>query len=366
METLFASSHPSGSKALYLLAVLVIAAAAWAYRTPMDISVQARGIVRPEGDPVRVVSEAGGRIRAVHVTEGSRVRLGDPLVQLDTRDLELKKRALETRIHFTEIRLADLQRQLDDATAIEAQSGSVEAFDRDTAQRHARSALENAQLRFTRTQLLLDQGLVARQVYDDARTALAQAEAEESRLSGKSLELKRAQAEAHIRDLIAGSTPLRSDLAVLYHELEQCRMDMDRLTITSPLDGQITSLASLHAGEILSPAAAIAAIAPESGSLIVESWLPTPDRAFVVPGQSVRLQADTFLPDQYSAIDGTVLSISPDARFNESLAGAFRVSIAPAPDSPELHMGMTFAVHFITRQERLLWLLFHKIKRSFE
>jgi len=44
----------------------------------------------------------------------------------------------------------------------------------------------------------------------------------------------------------------------------------------------------------------------------VESWLPAADRAFVRAGQSVRLQTDAFPPDQYNAVNGTVLSISPD------------------------------------------------------
>lgn len=366
MKIMSAPSHLSGSAVVYVLAALIATVAAWAYWTPIDISVQARGIVRPEGDPIRVVSETGGRIRTIHVKEGSRVRLGDPLLQLETRDLELKKTALETRIHFTEIRLADLRQQLDDAIAIEVQSRSVDELERDSAERNARSALENARLRFTRAQVLLKEGLLARQAYDDARIALVQAEAEESRLSEKSLDLKRSQAEAHLHDLIAGSTPIRSELADLYHDLEQCRLDIDRLTIISPVDGQITSLVPLHDGEIISPATAIGTIVPEMRSLIIESWVPTSDRVFITPGQPVRLQAETFPPDQYDAIDGTVLSISPDARFNESLTGTFRVLVRPALNSPELHMGMTFLVHFITRQERMLWLLFQKVKRSFE
>jgi multidrug resistance efflux pump len=366
MKTAFLHSRPSGVTVLYALAALVLAAAAWAYFTPIDISVQARGIVRPEGDPIRLVSEAGGRIRDIYVHEASEVHQGDPLIQLDTRDLILKERSLETRIHFTELRLDDLKRQVDDTTAIEEQSTSLDAFDRDAALRNAQAALENARLRYARTDLLLREGLIARQLYDEARLALTQAEADELRLSTKSTELKRAQAEAHLRDLAAGNLPLRAELAALYHELGQTRLALDRLTITSPVDGQITSLASLHADEIISQGTSIAAVVPRSQPPVVESWLPTAERAFVSPGQTVRLQTDAFPPDQYNAVNGTVLSISPDARFNESLNGAFHVLIAPAPDSPELHMGMTFQVHFITRRERALWLLFQKIKRSFE
>ena len=130
--------------------------------------------------------------------------------------------------------------------------------------------------------------------------------------------------------------------------------------------GQVTSLASLHTGEILSAGTTIAAIVPRSQSLVIESWLPASERPFVKPDQRVRLQTESFPPDQYNALDGAVLSISPDARFNESLTGAFRVLITPARFNPELRLGMTFEVHFITRQERLLWLLFQRIRRNFD
>jgi len=366
MKAAFAPSHHSGSKTLYALTSLVLAATGWAYVTPIDISVHARGIVRPKGDPVRIISEVSGRIRHLYTKEGSSVREGDVLLQLDTRDLLLKQRTLESRIHYTELRLADLQRQVTDATAIEGQSASIDVLERETARRNARAGLENARLRLARTDSLLEQGLIARQVYDDARLALEQAEAEESRLSAKSTELKRAQGEAHLRDLIAGATPLRAELAALYNELAQTRLEINRFSLTSPVDGQVTSFASLHTGEILSAGTTIAAIVRDSQSVLIESWLPAAERPFVKLDQRVRLQTESFPPDQYNASDGAVLSISPDARFNESLTSAFRVLITPDPFNPELHLGMTFEVHFITRQERLLWLLFQRIRRNFD
>ncbi|PYS24629.1 MAG: hypothetical protein DMG11_24075 [Acidobacteria bacterium] len=151
MKTASVLWRPSGGTALYALTALVFAAAAWAYFTPIDISVRAPGIVRPQGDPIRIVCEVGGRIRDVHVREGSEVHQGDPLIQLDPRDLILRQRSFETRIHFTELRIHDLQRQVDDTTAIEGQSTSLDAVDRDGARRNAQAALENARLRYTRS-----------------------------------------------------------------------------------------------------------------------------------------------------------------------------------------------------------------------
>jgi multidrug resistance efflux pump len=317
MKTNFVPLSLSGSKTLYGLTALVIIAGVWAYLTPIDIAVSARGIVRPQGDPIRIVSETGGRIKKVQLEEGAIVRAGAVLLQLDTRDLLLKMRSLESRIHYSELQ---------------------HTRNRDAA----RMAVENARIRFARADLLLHQGLIARQLHDDSRSALTQAEAEESRLSDN------------------------AELGTLYHDLEQTRLQLDRLTITSPAAGQITSLASLHAGEILGPGTAIAALVPRSHNLVIESWLPSSDRTYVIQGQVVRLQTDSFPADQYNGLEGTVLSISPDARFNESLSGTYRVLITPSPYSAELHLGQTFNVHFITRQQRLLWLLFDKVSAEFD
>jgi multidrug resistance efflux pump len=365
MKDAFLYSPRNSAISLYILAVIVAVAVGWAYLTHIDISVHARGIVRPEGEPIRIISEAGGRIHRIHVKEGDQVHAGDPLVQLDTQNLTLKQRSLETRINFTELRLADLQRQVDDAAAVEERSASADSFDHEAAQFSARVNLENARVRFARMDLLFREGLVPRQTYDESRMALSQAEADSARLSSKSLELKRAQAAVRVRDLAAQMTPLRADLAALYHELEQTRLDIDRLTVTAPNDGQLTSFAPLHADEILSPGATLGAVVSGSNSLVIECWLPSTDRSYVSVGNSVRLRSESLAHDGYDAFDGTISSISPDARFNDALNGAYRVLITPGSFAPELKLGMTFEVNFITKQDRLLLLLFEKIRIGF-
>ena len=365
MKNPFLYSSRNSAVSLYILAVIIVVAVVWAYLTPIDISIRARGVVRPDGEPVRIISEVGGRIHRIHVKEGDHVHAGDPLIQLDTRDLSLKQHSLETRIHFTELHLADLQRQIDDAATVEERSASVDSFDHDAAQASVQVNLENARVRFARMDLLFREGLVARQAYDESRMALSQAEADGARLSSKSLELKRAQAAVRLRDLAAQMTPLRAEAAALYHELEQTRLDMNRLTVMAPNDGQLTSFAALHTEEILSPGATLGSVVSGSNALVIECWLPTPDRLYINVGNSVRLRSESFTHDEYDAFDGTISYISPDARFNDALNGAYRVLITPGPSSPELKLGMTFEVNFITRQDRLLLLLFEKIQSGF-
>lgn len=364
MKNAFVHPAPGSPKSLYLLSTTVAVAALWAYLTPIDVSIRSRGIVRPEGLPVRIVAEVSGRIQTIYVKEGDHVRMGDPLVQLDIRELSLKRLAIETRIQFTELRLADLERQTKDKIALDDMAASVDLASHDASQRAADLNLDSARLRLARTQLLLREGLIARQAYEESHLAVALAESEKARLSTKSLELKRSQSAADIRTLMAQSTPLRADFASLRHDLDQTRLEIVRLTITAPNDGQITSLAAVHIGEFLSAGTTLAAVVPSSHSLIIESWLPTSDRSYIDEGQTVRLRSESFAAGD-SSFDGIISSISPDAHFNESFTGSYRVLITPGPSQSELRLGMTFAVNFITRQDRLLWIVFGRIRMAF-
>jgi multidrug resistance efflux pump len=128
----------------------------------MDVSLPVPGDFRFQDGPVPVVIEVSGRIRDVHVSEGSTVHVGDVLVQLDNTELLLRKSFLESQIHSAELHAAEL----------------------------------------------------------------------------------------HL------------DLLNLYRELRQLQMDLDRLTITSPTDGEIVSLEALHRGEAIQAGTAIAIIYP--------------------------------------------------------------------------------------------------------
>ena len=113
--------------------------------------------------------------------------------------------------------------------------------------------------------------------------------------------------------------------------------------LKTPFAGLIHSMTALHPGEILKAGTAIAQITPVEGDLVIETWLPANERRLVHEGQKVRVQAE-----RGESFQGEVISISP----------TYRVLIKPAQFEPALCDGMTLQIHFITRQERLLWILF--------
>jgi multidrug resistance efflux pump len=354
----------SGEATLYALALLSAVAAAWAYHTPIEVVVQAKGIVRPDGQTVQVTTEIGGRISKVCVAEGDEVRQGDVLVQLDTRELAAKRRKLQSQIHFAELRLAALRELTAEALDAEHQSVSVDQLQDRAGEESSRAGLDQARARFMQTDQLFREGLVSKQAFEDARVALDRARADYSKWSANLGELKRAQSEVRLRERENEVASARTDLAMLYEQLRQHEFEFDRLTITSPTNGRITSMAPVHPGEVTTPGTSIAALIPRDRILVIESWIPSGERDWVKEGQRVRAKPDELHSDPARSLDGVVLSISPDARITDTLA-THRVLIRIVGSSLAVHLGQTFQVRFITREQRLLWVMFQRIYDAF-
>jgi multidrug resistance efflux pump len=309
------------------------------------------------------MAEVSGRIRKLNLTEGALVNRGDILIQLDSREIEIREREIESSIHAVEQRLSELEARIDDTASIDEQLEAADLVESEAGKHASQVNLDQAQFRFRRASELFSAGLISRQTLDESHVSLSQAKLEQLRASARSPSIKSAQNRARLRELAAGAVPMRAELVALYAQLEQARLGHDRLSITSPCDGELAVVTPLHVNEILVAGKPIAFIVPEHYSMVVEAWLSASDRPFVSVGQNVRLQSDSVPQDEYDRIDGRVDYISPDAMFDDS-HGLYRVVISVDTPPVPLHLGMTFRAYFVTREEPLLWLLYQKVKRE--
>lgn len=124
-------------------------------------------------------------VRTVHVREGDRVAAGQPLIELDDREVTAQRRHAEAALVEAQGAREETLR------AIAAADRAVEAA---TAQQ------ELARTTWTRYRRLLDQGIVAAQEYDEtaARYRVAAAEVARAHEIRASLLARQAQAEAAI------------------------------------------------------------------------------------------------------------------------------------------------------------------------
>jgi len=99
--------------------------------------------------------------------------------------------------------------------------------------------------------------------------------------------------------------------------LNRATDQVDRTTITSPIEGIVKSLQNHTLGGVVQPGATVMDIVPRSENLVIEAKLHPNDIGFVSKGQQVLVKVNTYDYARYGSLRGKVKSISADSLTNE-------------------------------------------------
>jgi len=301
---------------LVILVLLVAAGAAawWIYglrkkEEPLALS----GSI--EARDVEVGSLVGGRVAAVHVEEGARVRKDDPLVTFETDlgALQIK----EQRARVEEMR---------------AQLARVTAGPRSEETARARAEAENSERERRRLKALSDEGVIGRQQYEDAATRARVAQETYREL----------QRGSRAEDLAAARAALDREEQRLAYLLRQSQ----EAVVRAPADGIVESL-DLRPGDLVGPNQPVARIL-EPGQLWVRVWIPEPSLGHVRVGQRAAITVDSFPGRQFP---GSVVEIRQQGEYTprnvqtrkQRMDQVFGAKVAIDP-TPELKPGMAAEV----------------------
>ena len=241
-----------------VLATLVVATLVWwrAQRQPKEIVLS--GTL--EARTVEVGSLTGGRVVRVLVDEGQHVAAGQLIVQLETTTID---RQLDEQRAVIEAAKANLAKALAGPRQEEiAQAAAVAA--NDERDRH-------------RLQVLWRDGIVAKQLYDDAATK-AKTSAEQL------LMLKRGTRKEDIDAARAAVEQQQRRLATLMKQ----RAETD---VAAPNAGTVQSMV-LRPGDLVAPNQPVAEIL-EPSELWVRVYVPETELHLVRVGQPVRIRIDS-------------------------------------------------------------------------
>jgi HlyD family secretion protein len=308
-------------RARLLILVLVVAAgaAAWWFfglRKTEEPLVLSGSI---EARDVEVGSLVGGRVAAIHVEEGARVRKEDPLVTFETDlgALQIK----EQRARVEEVR---------------AQLARVTSGPRSEETARARAEAENAERERRRLKALFDEGVIGRQQYEDAatRARVAQESYRERQRGSRSEDVAAARAALDREE---------QRLAFLLRQSEEA-------VVRAPADGVVESL-DLRPGDLVSANHPVARIL-EPGQLWVRVWVPEPSLGLVRVGQPVAITVDTFPGREFR---GRVVEIRQQGEYTprnvqtlkQRMDQVFGVKVAVDP-TPDLKPGMAALVRLIS------------------
>jgi len=290
-----------------VLATLVVATLVWwrAQRAPKEIVLS--GTL--EARTVEVGSLTGGRVDRVLVDEGQRVAAGQLLVQLETTTID---RQLDEQRAAIEAAKANLAKALAGPRAEEiAQAAAVAA--NDERDRH-------------RLQVLWRDGIVAKEMYDDAATKAKTS-------SEQLLMLKRGTRKEDIDAARAEVEQQQRRLATLMKQRAETN-------VVAPNAGVVQSI-GLRPGDLLAPNQPVAEIL-EPNELWVRVYVPATQVPLVHVGQAVRVRIATG-----QTFPGHIATIASKGEYTprnvqtraQRIDEVFAVKVIVEPN-PSLHAGM--------------------------
>ena len=288
-----------------------------------------------------------GYVASVPVTENEKVKAGDPLIVLDDGDYRIAAEQAQAQI-------TTQQRTLDRITAqIEAAKASLK--EAQAQQQAVQAAAANAVRSRDRAAQLRDTHVGSQAAYDDAATALDQANANVA-ASGAQV----AAADANIGVLQAQYKEAESTVRSLELAYDKAKRDLSFTVLKAPYDGVVGNL-SVKQGDLVSPGMKLAAIVPVR-QLYIEANFKETQLRHLMPGQKVKINIDAMGGKEF---DGTVASLAPasGAVFSllpaENATGNFTKIVQRVPvrisiprevlDSDRLQAGLSAVVDVDTR-----------------
>jgi hemolysin D len=385
LEVVETPPSPIGRAVGLTIILLFCAALGWASLGKVDVVATAPGKIVVNGRTKVIQPAETGVVRAIHVRDGTTVKAGDVLIELDPTisaaeldhvksdliaaelDIARLRAAIAADINpiadFTppagaSQRLVEMHRQFLASQKAE-HAAKLAEIDRQLAQKDAeRETIAATIAKFNATIPLLQERVdVRKYLYDKAigtkiiyltefqdlvgqqhDVLVQQSRLREAEAAVAGLAQAKFKVEAEYRrTLYDNLTKAEQRAAGLAQDVIKGEQKAKQQILSAPVDGVVQQLAVHTIGGIVTPAQTLAALVPLDSNLEIEAMVLNRDIGFVVPGQSAAIKIDTFNFTRYGLLDGRVLSISRDAitrdrheeRARDQPAGAESASSEP-------------------------------------
>jgi multidrug resistance efflux pump len=321
---------------LIVLAVIVIAAF-----LPWELKVAGDFTILPNA-MVQINPQVAGTLKAIYVDEGSLVKKGDLLAELQNLELsnayeETRGELASSRASLSLLKAGSRPEEIERARrAVETKKTDLDVAGRVEQERRMledtvakkEAQLANASSNFERSKALYDQGLIARNemerdqtAYSVAQKELAEAQGQlrvlEERTNGaRQLKMKElSQVESELNILLAGSRKesieaVEAEVAKLEEKLNILDRQLEQLKIRSPIDGQVTTpYLKNKIGEYIDKGSSFCQIV-DTKRVIVDMPVPEKEIGDVALGYPMVLKIRTYPKRSFMA---QVKTISPVA-----------------------------------------------------
>ncbi|AFZ34959.1 secretion protein HlyD family protein [Stanieria cyanosphaera PCC 7437] len=247
---------------------------------------------------------------------------------------------------------------------------------RDTQQRITQSQLQEmtnaSEQVFQANQSLRDLEAKITQNKGELATNLEEIKQLQAELTQKRAEREqiRLETQQKVQQLDLEIIQLESKIAETKNLLATARTKLAQFNLKAPVDGTVLTLNLQNTGEVVQPGDTVIEIAPEGANLMLSATLPNQEAGFVTKGMPVKIKLDAYPYQDYGVINGTVESVSADAKSDEKLGEIYQLDIALDKNyikdrgkQIEFKAGQTATADIIIRHRRIADILIDPIRQ---
>lgn len=401
---------PAPRVAMWMLIGFAFLAVLWASFGYIDVVATAQGKIVPNERTKTIQAMETATVKAIHVTDGQRVKAGEVLIDLDATTAQADQDRVQSDLGVALLQVARGQAMLaaldsgrslmltrpngvDDAKFAEAQrllAGQMAEVSAKQSRIEAETAKREAELRSTQELVrkleqtlpianqraqdfknLVDQNFVSKHGYLEREQARIEQEGDLANLRSRLKEVEAALRETRSqratllaetrRVSLDGITDGQQKIAALEQELRKADSRGKLMQLRSPVDGTVQQLVVHTVGGVVTPAQPLMVIVPGENLLEIEAFLENKDIGFIKLNQDAEVKIETFQYTKYGTIHAKVISLSHDAINDEKrgLIYSTRVNMDKASVNVEgtpvsLSPGMAVSVEIKTGKRRVI------------
>ena len=396
----------------------------WSFLAPLASATVASGIVNPGEGRVEINHLEGGILQTIHVTEGQRVEIGDPLVTLDDTTARAGQEELYTRYHYllstkarliaevaedkkimvpkeiAEVASPDVSRHIDGQQKLLESRLATFSLREDILDTRLRqlneqiAGFEGVIAALERQRELIEQEITGvRDLYErglqrlprllELERGLASIDADIAANRGRILETRQMKSEAEVQRLALLEQfyeRANNELVEAERQIAEVRSQLptrdDRLartTITSPVSGAVINIANLNEARVVRPGELLMEVVPKDVELTIDARVATTDIDRVFSGMSARVVLTAYKQRNLPQIHGSLVTVSPDALTDEKDGLPYYLAKIRLDDEalaavPEVTLmpGMPAEVLLLDEERTLVSYLFDPVMSSIE
>ncbi|MGC1268982.1 MAG: HlyD family secretion protein, partial [Croceibacterium sp.] len=289
-----AKRRRAGLVVLAVVAVAVIGGGAWYWRhETYGRYFQSTDNAYIQSDAVVIAPKIGGYVDRVLVAENQTVVAGQPLVEIDPRELRAQTAQIRAQIELAQT----------NADGVRAQIGEQQAG---VAQARAQLAAAQSTLAFARSEVarytpLAESGAEPRERLAQLRNQQQQAEAQAANARAALLAAERrgATLQAQVQQALAQGRGSEA-------QLQAAQVNLGSTVLRAPVAGRVASK-SVQPGQLVQPGTRLMSVVPVERMYIEANFKET-QLALMRPGQPVSILVDAL---DGVELHGRVESVSP-------------------------------------------------------